>query len=315
MAPPREDVSMKPMKQVMMAGLVAAALGVAPVATAQETGHRRHQQTPTQRDGLAANRPGSGPDDRHARPAPSRARRARQQQQGSGGPTRRPSGSTWRRAAVAGRADAAAGAGELQGEQREQIANFISRFNEFATATTDWREKYEAVDESLNQILDTADTGAPGAAAAPAPSSEASTGAEAGAAGETAAADGSFDPTIIAKLRETREHLDAFELATGDPSFVAERIEKILDNAASGSTSPAIVGRQHRGHHRVECHAAGFRRERDGDGDAVPVAAGRHPPAPRDAEAAVGRRNALGGSSPGRSGPVRALTQMFWVGN
>jgi hypothetical protein len=234
---------MKPMKQVMMAGLVAAALGVAPVgATAQESG-TAGQQTPSSATGSQSepSTDQAGTTGSQAGTQPGSQGQAAQQQ-GSGGADQE----AVRQNLASARQSLAEltqlpAAGELQGEQREQIANFISRFNEFATATTDWREKYEAVDESLNQILDTADTGAPGAAAAPAPSSEASTGAEAGAAGETAAADGSFDPTIIAKLRETREHLDAFELATGDPSFVAERIEKILDNAASG-TSPASSG-------------------------------------------------------------------------
>jgi 5'/3'-nucleotidase SurE len=40
---------------------------------------------------------------------------------------------------------------------------------------------------------------------------------------------------------ETRQHLDAFELATGDPGFIADRIERILENAATGSADRAAM--------------------------------------------------------------------------
>ena len=47
---------------------------------------------------------------------------------------------------------------------------------------------------------------------------------------------------IIAKLREVRTHLDGFEEASGDPTFVVEKIEKILDQAAGGGSSSGAVG-------------------------------------------------------------------------
>lgn len=122
---------------------------------------------------------------------------------------------------------------QLQGEQRTQVVNFISAFNTFATATTDWRSKYDTVDKQLDDLLSSADSNA---AAPPSgtPSTTTPPGNTAGtpAAGESAA----LDPAIVGKLREVREHLDAFELAVGDPTFVAEAIEKVLDEAAGGGS-------------------------------------------------------------------------------
>ena len=58
-----------------------------------------------------------------------------------------------------------------------------------------------------------------------------------GAVGTGGAGASSLDPTIVAKLREVRTHLDGFEEASGDPTFVVEKIEKILDQAAGGGAS------------------------------------------------------------------------------
>src|SRR5215212_2617664 len=44
-------------------------------------------------------------------------------------------------------------ASQLQGEQRQQVAQLIGAFNAFATATTDWRPKYDTIDRELDQIL------------------------------------------------------------------------------------------------------------------------------------------------------------------
>jgi collagen type I alpha len=160
-------------------------------------------------------------------------------------------------------------ASQLQGEQRQQVAQLISDFNTFATATTDWRGKYETIDRELDQILGVGATGstgsmsgtASGAAAGTSGSAGASTGTSAdastagasgaagaagasGAAGAAGAAGGSaaLDPTIIAKLQEVRKHLDGFEEASGDPTFVVEKIEKILDQAAGGASAGGAVG-------------------------------------------------------------------------
>ncbi|HEY8536506.1 MAG TPA: hypothetical protein VIL25_08645, partial [Vicinamibacterales bacterium] len=88
-------------------------------------------------------------------------------------------------------------AATLQGEPRTLVAGFISDFNAFATASSDWRSKYQAASASLNKALE---------AAANAPS------AEAPAEGEQAA---TWPPDIVEKLKEARQHLDTFERASG----------------------------------------------------------------------------------------------------
>ena len=163
-------------------------------------------------------------------------------------------------------------ASQLQGEQRQQVAQLISDFNTFATATTDWRGKYETIDRELDQILGMGATGSTGSMSGTASGSAAGTSGSAGASSGTAAdastagasgtsgasgaagaagaagaggaAGGSaaLDPTIIAKLQEVRKHLDGFEEASGDPTFVVEKIEKILDQAAGGASAGGAVG-------------------------------------------------------------------------
>ena len=125
-------------------------------------------------------------------------------------------------------------AAQLQGDPRTMVATFISDFNAFATATSDWRSKYEKVDESLNKLLalPPAETPATPPATTTAPAGATTTGAAPSAAG--------LDPTILAKLQEVRQHLDAFEIASGDPVFMVEAIEKVLNGpngaAASGGS-------------------------------------------------------------------------------
>jgi hypothetical protein len=154
-------------------------------------------------------------------------------------------------------------ASQLQGEQRQQVAQLISDFNAFATATTDWRPKYDTIDRELDQILglngstgtagsatgSASTTGASGSAgASTGTTADASTagasGSASGAVGTTGsgAAGGALDPSIIAKLREVRTHLDGFEEASGDPTFVVEKIEKILDQASGGASAGGAVG-------------------------------------------------------------------------
>jgi len=154
-------------------------------------------------------------------------------------------------------------ASQLQGEQRQQVAQLIQDFNSFATATTDWRTKYDTVDHELDQVLGAgASASAAGAASGTGTASGATSGAAsasgastpdaaAGAANGTSGAVGTsgggaagaaLDPTIIEKLREVRTHLDGFEEASGDPTFVVEKIEKILDEAAGGASASGPVG-------------------------------------------------------------------------
>jgi hypothetical protein len=240
--------SMNPMKKVMTAGLVAAALGVAPaLATAQETGTAGTGQTQTEttgtQTGTDTGTTGTQPGTTGTQPDTTGVQGETQTGQGGGGADQE----AVRQHLSAARQSLAEltqlpAAGQLQGEQRTQVSDFISRFNEFATATTDWRERYERVDESLDRILDTAKAeGAAGVTAGTTTGTTAGADAEAGAAATTGAGEGSFDPSIISKLRETRQHLDAFELATGDPGFIADRIERILENASSATTEGAAM--------------------------------------------------------------------------
>jgi hypothetical protein len=137
-------------------------------------------------------------------------------------------------------------AAQLQGEQRTTIANFIQAFNAFATATTDWRSKFQAVDSQLEQILASADAAgsASGTAGTTTGSATGSTSTTANASGATGAAGsapaaGSLDPTIVAKLREVKQHLDAFQEASGDPTPHYDAIEKIIDSAMNGTSGSA----------------------------------------------------------------------------
>jgi len=131
---------------------------------------------------------------------------------------------------------------QLQGDQRTQIANFIQSFNAFATATTDWRSKFQAVEQQLDQILASADAsntssgtaGTTGSSATAASSGAGASGAT-GASGTAAA--GGYDPAIIAKLREVKTHLDAFQEASGDPTPHYDAIEKIIDSALNGGAA------------------------------------------------------------------------------
>ena len=126
---------------------------------------------------------------------------------------------------------------QLQGEQRTAVANFISEFNAFATAQTDWRSKYKVADESLNRLL-----GEASSAATSAPS----TSAPAGSTDSTSAAagTGALDPTIIAKLQEVRTHFTEFEQSSGDPLFAVDAIQKQLDAASAGATGVTLSAAQ-----------------------------------------------------------------------
>jgi hypothetical protein len=154
-------------------------------------------------------------------------------------------------------------ASQLQGEQRQQVAQLISDFNSFATATTDWRTKYDTVDHELDQVLGTGGSASASAAASGTGTASGATSGTASASGATppdASANGAsatsgavgtsgsgganapLDPTIIEKLREVRTHLDGFEEASGDPTFVVEKIEKILNEAGGGASASGAVG-------------------------------------------------------------------------
>ena len=259
------------LKHVITAGILSAALAIGPgAAFAQSSGSTSgtsgtSSQGSTGSQGTTSSQ-GTTPQEPQSGTAPSSASGG-QRPEGSGG-----SGANQEavRQHLSSAREALAeltklpAASQLQGEQRQQVAKLIGDFNTFATATTDWRPKYETIDRELDQILGIGATGATGSmsgspsgsAAGASGSTGASTGtsADASAAGASgtgasgtsgAAASGgapALDATIIAKLQEVRKHLDGFEEASGNPTFVVEKIEKILDEASGGASAGGAVG-------------------------------------------------------------------------
>ena len=226
---------MYPIKQFVTAGIVTVALGAWPgAAAAQSTSTAEPQSTSPQ-----STTPQTGSDSSSQpsqQPAGEQSSQA-QSSQGGGNQEAVRQHLAEARTALA-ELTKLPEAAQLQGQQRDQVASLISNFNAFATATTDWRSKYEVVDKNLDEMLASGDK--PAAATPPAPAS-ADPSAAPSSAGSTAAPEaaasagsGGFDPAIAAKLQEVRTHLNKFEEATGDPVFVVEKIEKILDQAAKG---------------------------------------------------------------------------------
>jgi hypothetical protein len=121
-------------------------------------------------------------------------------------------------------------AAALQGDVRTAVSGFIAEFNAFATLPKDWKAKYQVASASLDKML-TAAAAAPAPSAAPAAPATPPTPAAAPAAN----AAGVWDPTVVEKLKDVRKHLDGFEKATGDPLFIVEDIEKLLDEAGAAS--------------------------------------------------------------------------------
>jgi hypothetical protein len=225
-------------KRLVTAGIVTVALGAWPgTAAAQSSSTAQPQSTSPQ----------TGTDSSTQQPQPSGQQPSGEQpsgQQSSQGQSNQGGNQEAVRQHLADARTALAEltklpeAAQLQGQQRDQVASLISNFNAFATASTDWRSKYEVVDKNLDEMIGSGDQPAAAAPSAPpsadpsaAPSSATSTAASETAAG---AGTGSFDPAITAKLQEVRTHLNKFEEATGDPVFVVEKIEKILDQASKG---------------------------------------------------------------------------------
>ena len=118
-------------------------------------------------------------------------------------------------------------AAALQGDVRTAVSGFIGEFNAFATLPKDWKAKYQVASASLDKMLATA-------AAAPAPAAAPATPIAPGAA-PAPTAPGVWDPGVVEKLKDVRKHLDGFEKATGDPLFIVEDIEKLLDEAGAAS--------------------------------------------------------------------------------
>lgn len=253
------------LKHVITAGILSAALALEPGAAFAQTSGSSSGTSPSSGSQSSGSQDTSsqGSSTQGSTPSTPPSSSSTQQQSGSGG-----SDQEAVRQHLTGAREALAeltklpAASQLQGESRQRIAQFISDFNAFATATTDWRSKYEAVDRELDQLIgaDSGSAAAGSASAAPSsgtagsttgtPSTPGSTPADpnapagssaSGAVGTGGSGEaGSLDPTIVAKLREVRTHLDEFEVASGDPTFVVEKIEKILDQAGGGSASGAV---------------------------------------------------------------------------
>lgn len=120
-------------------------------------------------------------------------------------------------------------AAQMQGDVRTMVSGFIGEFNAFASLPKDWKARYQTASASLDKMLAAA-AAAPEPAAAPA----------APAAGAPAAEGaGTWDPTVVEKLKDVRRNLNDFEKATGDPLFVVFDIEKLL--AAAGADSGSVT--------------------------------------------------------------------------
>jgi hypothetical protein len=124
-------------------------------------------------------------------------------------------------------------AAQLQGDVRTMVSGFIGEFNAFATLPKDWKAKYQTASASLDKMLAVAAAAPPAPAAAPAAPAAPAAGAPA------AEGPGTWDPTVVEKLKEVRKNLYDFEKATGDPLFVVFDIEKLL--AASGAESGTVT--------------------------------------------------------------------------
>jgi hypothetical protein len=125
-------------------------------------------------------------------------------------------------------------AAQMQGDVRTMVSGFISEFNAFATLPKDWKAKYQTASASLDKMLATA-AAAPAPAAAPAAPAAPAAGAPADAGGP-----GTWDPTVVEKLKDVRKNLYDFEKATGDPLFVVFDIEKLLNAAGASSGSVTL---------------------------------------------------------------------------
>jgi hypothetical protein len=110
-------------------------------------------------------------------------------------------------------------AAQLQGEARTHVAQLITSFNALITAQSDWKEKYNAVEQSLNTLIG---ENAGAAVAGTTGTTTPNPAPPAGTSGTTSATSGAavqIDPAIKAKLEEFRKHLTAFNAAAGGPQL------------------------------------------------------------------------------------------------
>ena len=225
-------------KRIVTAGIVTVALGAWPgAAAAQSSSTAQPQGTSPQTGADSSSQQPSGQQPSGQQPSGQQSSQG-QSNQGGGNQEAVRQHLADARTALA-ELTKLPEAAQLQGQQRDQVASLISNFNAFATATTDWRSKYEVVDTNLDEMLGAGEQAAAPSAAASTPASAdpaapSSAGSSTASEGAASAGTGGFDPAIAAKLQEVRTHLNKFEEATGDPVFVVEKIEKILDQAAKG---------------------------------------------------------------------------------
>jgi len=102
---------------------------------------------------------------------------------------------------------------QLTGENRTQVSQLISNFNELITTNTEWKASYAKLSANLTALIgaETADA-SPAAAPAAQPAPATGTAGAVGTSGTTAA---TLDPAVKAKLVEFRTHLKEFERAAG----------------------------------------------------------------------------------------------------
>lgn len=152
-------------------------------------------------------------------------------------------------------------AAKLQGEQRTQVSQLISNFNELITTQSNWKDAYGKVENSLNALIgpESGSTAEPGAAPSMAGTagttgtgSTAATGTSgsaptpaSGSPEASAASATSIDPALRAKLVEFRTHLKAFEQAAGGnvttssaPSSTAASAEPAAASTEPSSSTP-----------------------------------------------------------------------------
>lgn len=123
-------------------------------------------------------------------------------------------------------------AATLQGDVRTAVSGFIGEFNAFASLPKgEWKAKYQIASASLDKML-------AAAAAAPPPPPPPAAGTPAAAPDPNAP--GVWEPSVVEKLKEVRNHLNGFEKATGDPLFIVKEIERILDSAGAASGTATL---------------------------------------------------------------------------
>ena len=119
-------------------------------------------------------------------------------------------------------------AAKLQGDNRTQVSELISNFNELITTQANWRASYDKVNANLTALLGP-DTTDPSAASG-----------TAGAVGTSGSSASTLDPAIRAKLVDFRTHLKAFQEAAGGSSTEprsGDSTGAMPPAAATGSTA------------------------------------------------------------------------------